>query len=160
MLDELRKMFVENRLKDEAIHAFVLSEIERGVRRDGLWAKALSQSGFNENETKARYIRLRVQSVKDELLLMHNSTKTNSVPKDSDSRVSRSERPKNTDYSTARATYVNEEMETLSIEPETTKKYLCRNCGRYGQMVEKNGGLLSKKTKLSCPVCGNTGPIS
>jgi hypothetical protein len=50
MLDDLKRLLVERRLKDEATYAPVLNEIEGGYRRDGLWEKALADStieGFN-----------------------------------------------------------------------------------------------------------------
>lgn len=57
---------IVNRLVEEKIYEQVLHEIESGLRRDGLWAKALQKSRGNEQEAKALYIEYRVQSVKDE----------------------------------------------------------------------------------------------
>ena len=52
---------------DELLHAAVLREMERGERRDGLWAQALSASNFDKNKATAKYIELRVQSMKDDM---------------------------------------------------------------------------------------------
>ena len=52
---------------DELLHAAVLREMERGERRDGLWAQALSASYLDKNKATAKYIELRVQSMKDDM---------------------------------------------------------------------------------------------
>ena len=57
---------IVNRLVEEKIYEQVLREIESGLRRDGLWAKALQKGRGNEQEAKALYIEYRVQSIKDE----------------------------------------------------------------------------------------------
>lgn len=61
-----KKTAIVNRLVEEKIYEQVLREIESGLRRDGLWAKALQESRGNEQEAKALYIKFRVQSIKDE----------------------------------------------------------------------------------------------
>ena len=67
LLDDIRLNQATTRITDEAIHAEVLREIEAGIRRDGLWAKALAESNGSEHNSKAKYITLRVQAFKDEL---------------------------------------------------------------------------------------------
>lgn len=57
---------VAARLQDEQLYEVVGSELEEGVRKNGLWTKAISQSGGDENKAQAIYIKLRVQSLKDE----------------------------------------------------------------------------------------------
>ena len=57
------------RLADEALYAEALREIESGVRRDGIWARALSECTMDQAKAAARYIELRVQAMKDELTL-------------------------------------------------------------------------------------------
>ncbi len=57
----------ESRLFEEKIYAQVLEELREGVRRDGLWAKAISDSGAQEEMAKSLYIRYRVQSIIDEI---------------------------------------------------------------------------------------------
>ena len=54
------------RLKDEKIYNQVLSEIESNDYRKGLLAKALSEAKGNEEKSRAIYIKLRYQSIKDE----------------------------------------------------------------------------------------------
>jgi hypothetical protein len=67
LVDEIRLQGVTTRITEEILYAEVLREIESGIRRDGLWAKALSQSNMQQDAAKARYIKLRVQSLKDEV---------------------------------------------------------------------------------------------
>jgi hypothetical protein len=54
------------RFKDEKIYSQVLSEIESNDYRKGLLAKALSEASGNEEKSRAIYIKLRYQSIKDE----------------------------------------------------------------------------------------------
>ncbi len=50
-------------MDDERFYEEVVAELGRGVRRDGLWAKALAQSLGDENITKALYLKLRVEQL-------------------------------------------------------------------------------------------------
>ena len=66
LIDEIRQKGAEGRLTEEVLYAEVLREMEAGIRRDGLWAKAFSEAGGEEAPSKARYIKLRVQALRDE----------------------------------------------------------------------------------------------
>mgnify|MGYP006137877707 FL=1 len=55
------------RLQEEMLYEVVAEEMENKVRRPGLWAKAFAMSNGNENAAKAKYILLRVQSLRDEI---------------------------------------------------------------------------------------------
>jgi uncharacterized protein (UPF0371 family) len=57
------------RLTDEALHEEALREVESGIRRDGLWAKALSQAKMRESDVQSLYLEFRVQALRDELQL-------------------------------------------------------------------------------------------
>lgn len=67
ILDDLKKKGAQSRLIEESLYAEVLREVESGYRRDGLWAKALSEAEFDEAKAKSLYIKHRVQALKDEL---------------------------------------------------------------------------------------------
>lgn len=73
LLDDIRLKGASYRLTEEAIFAEVVREIEAGVRRDGLWAKAFAENPESESKAKSQYIRLRVQTLKDELALARAS---------------------------------------------------------------------------------------
>jgi hypothetical protein len=72
-IDDFFKSNAENRLSEEVIYAEVLREIEAGVRRDGLWAKAIANASGNDGTTRSEYIKLRVQSLKDEIGIYERS---------------------------------------------------------------------------------------
>src|SRR5262245_22001679 len=52
---------------DEPLYEVVAGELARGEVRQGLWVKALASSDYEERKAKAVYIRLRVNSLKQEL---------------------------------------------------------------------------------------------
>lgn len=62
---KLRK--ATDRLVEEQLYAEVLNELQYGVKREGLWVKAIAKSGGNEDQAKSLYIEFRVQSMKDDL---------------------------------------------------------------------------------------------
>ena len=57
------------RLAEEKIYEKVYEEVASGVKREGLWFKALSESGGEETKAKALYVKLRVRSLIDELIV-------------------------------------------------------------------------------------------
>ena len=76
MFESLKKKTVEKLIEEalyreteEQLFANVVKEIEAGVRRDGLWAKALISAEGDEAKAKIEYIQLRVQSIVDEEML-------------------------------------------------------------------------------------------
>jgi hypothetical protein len=50
----------------ELLHAMVMREMQQGIRRDGLWAQALAESGADPQKAQAIYIRLRVATLQQE----------------------------------------------------------------------------------------------
>jgi hypothetical protein len=62
-----RKQREERRI-GEALHQAVAEEMKNGIRHEGLWVKAYSEFGGDENAAKARYIELRVISLTDEIV--------------------------------------------------------------------------------------------
>lgn len=70
IVDEIRRRGATYRLTEEALYAEALRECEAGIRRDGLWAKALAKSGMRQGEAQAYYLKLRVQSLRDEINLV------------------------------------------------------------------------------------------
>ena len=67
LFDDIRAKGAALRITEEILYAEVFREVESGVRRDGIWAKALSESEMQEGPAKAKYIKLRVQALKDEV---------------------------------------------------------------------------------------------
>ena len=62
------------RLTDESLYAQAFDELNQGIRRDGLWAKALANAEGNETKARGLYLQYRVQSYKDEAALLEQST--------------------------------------------------------------------------------------
>jgi DNA-directed RNA polymerase subunit M/transcription elongation factor TFIIS len=123
ILDELKKKDAKSRLTEEVLYAEVLREVEGGVRRDGLWAKALSETDFDEAKAKSLYIKLRVQSLKDELTVARESGRQEE------------ERIRQEDE---RQKQIRKNYETRQVPLETTKNdksLTCNSCGHYGQMI-------------------------
>jgi hypothetical protein len=64
-----------DRLIEEEAYAVAVREIESGQRRDGIWGKAISETG-SEAEAKRRYIKLRVQALVDEAVVRKTFNET------------------------------------------------------------------------------------
>lgn len=78
------------RLTEEAIYAEAFRELESGQRRDGIWAKAMADSDMDHGKAGGKYIKLRVQSLKDEITVfmaelnrVAAESQTNSFPQSS-----------------------------------------------------------------------------
>lgn len=65
-LSNTQDRLVVGRKVEEQLYSQALNELESGVRRDGLWAKALAASEGDDARAKAQYISLVVQALKDE----------------------------------------------------------------------------------------------
>ena len=57
---------IEARQFEEKVYEAVAKELESGVRREGLWLKAIADAEGDEAKAKARYIRYRAQAMLDE----------------------------------------------------------------------------------------------
>lgn len=69
LLDLLRRQTIAGRVEEEALYEAVVQELANGIKRDGLWAQAFAESDGRQDSTKARYLKLRVQALRDELTL-------------------------------------------------------------------------------------------
>ena len=67
IFDKFKKLNVAHRKTDEALYSAVAQEMEDGVRHNGLWLKALEQAEGNKEKQIAEYIKLRAQSLKDDI---------------------------------------------------------------------------------------------
>mgnify|MGYP001336404930 CR=1 FL=1 len=63
------------RQQEERLYKIILVEMEAGIRRDGLWGKALTKANFDEKDAKAIYVKLRMQSLIDEELIAERLAK-------------------------------------------------------------------------------------
>ncbi|NWO06818.1 MAG: ankyrin repeat domain-containing protein [Alteromonadaceae bacterium] len=76
MFDKFRKMNIAHRKTDEALYSVVAKEMGSGVRNNGLWLKALEKAGGNKDKQVAEYIKLRVQSLKDDASILSEFSET------------------------------------------------------------------------------------
>mgnify|MGYP001197772023 FL=1 len=58
-----------NRLAEEQLYVKVSEELSTGRTREGIWFKALAESEGDITKAKALYVKYRVQSLKDELVI-------------------------------------------------------------------------------------------
>jgi len=86
MSKKIRVSKAAKRLREEAIYKYVLDEISTGVRRDGLWAKAMADANGNEGVAKSNYIKLRVQSILDDATILKTGIDDGDTPEESDNR--------------------------------------------------------------------------
>ena len=77
IFDKFKKLNVAHRKTDEALYSAVAQEMEDGVRHNGLWLKALEQAEGNKEKQIAEYIKLRVQSLKDDISIYSDSGDSN-----------------------------------------------------------------------------------
>lgn len=67
LFSKLNRIAADTRRAEEALYAMALEELSNEEIRPGLWAKAFADSEGDENRTRATYLKLRVQQIKDEL---------------------------------------------------------------------------------------------
>lgn len=66
ILDAFKGVLGNSNISDEQYYEAVARELSQGGMRPGLWTKALASCEYDEQRAKARYIQLRVESLKAE----------------------------------------------------------------------------------------------
>jgi len=66
MFKKIKSKFAIGRLSEELLYEKVLSEEKSGIKRPGIWGKALADSNGAEDMAYSLYLKYRVQSLKDE----------------------------------------------------------------------------------------------
>jgi ankyrin repeat protein len=67
MFSTFRKKVLVSRKTEEAFYSAVAQEMESGIKHDGLWLKALQIAEGNKEKQVAEYVKLRVQSLRDDI---------------------------------------------------------------------------------------------
>jgi hypothetical protein len=57
-------------LSSDMVRSLVLRELEDGVRHDGLWLQAMSESKLDQSKAKLRYVELRMASMQSDVKKM------------------------------------------------------------------------------------------
>lgn len=73
IFDKLKEITIAQRKSDEALYSIVAQEMEDGIRHQGLWLKALGKADGNKEKQISEYIKLRVQSLKDDVSILSDS---------------------------------------------------------------------------------------
>lgn len=76
----LKDRAVLERKIDEAAHEAALQEFRNGAVRSGLMAKAVIETGGDEGKAKPVYLRLLVESIKDDMYIAHQITQPKGDP--------------------------------------------------------------------------------
>lgn len=122
--DSLKNNAAKSRLTEEMIYEQVSEELKNGIRREGLWTKAVAESNGNDDVAKSIYIKLRFQSIVDEVTVVSNA---------------KSEQEKASSH--LHQNNLNSEDKTVkktSSSSEVTEKTLvCLSCNREGKMYIK-----------------------
>jgi len=77
IVDAVRLRGAALRVDEEMLYAEALREMEDGLRRDGLWAKALVECNMRQSDAQASYLKLRVQSLRDEIEIVLDQLRRN-----------------------------------------------------------------------------------
>ncbi len=115
-----------SRLTEEKIYAQVAEEIQTGILRNGLWAKAIAEAELNEEKAKAIYIKLRVQSIIDEANINHAEKIEQKEYSNQKTAVDRDRKQTKKEID-----YWKESIGT------TDRELTCLNCNRTGKMLIK-----------------------
>lgn len=67
LLEFLKNRTFETSKREELLYEFVATELETGSLSKGLWTKALAETGFDDAQARALYIKMRVASLQAEL---------------------------------------------------------------------------------------------
>jgi hypothetical protein len=104
LFQRFQKMAAANRKDEEALYAMALQELSSEDIRPGLWAKAFADSEGDENRTRATYLKLRVQQIKDELAALDRALHTvNEEWGDADSARNTAESPVGSQHASSTA---------------------------------------------------------
>lgn len=67
IFETIKRKIGSDSTSDELLYLRVMRELEAGYKRDGLWVKALAETDGDTDKAHAKYIRLRVLSIKEEI---------------------------------------------------------------------------------------------
>jgi hypothetical protein len=89
--DKYKQQSALNRMQEERLYAFVSEELQGGNTRPGIYAQALVEAEGDEKKAAAAYIKLRVQSLKDEFTIQQL---IDEIYRQEESHISETQHPK------------------------------------------------------------------
>jgi hypothetical protein len=126
MFEKFKTNQAISRLTEEKIYEQVAEEIQNGIRKNGLWAKAIAEAELNDEKAKAIYIKLRVQSIIDEINLSKSVENERKEYENKKTSTGRKNIP------------TKREIDYSKDSIGTTERELtCLNCNRIGKMLIK-----------------------
>ena len=67
IFDTVKKTTIDSRRREEIFYGVALDEVENNEIRKGLYAKALAKADGNKEKADGIYLKLRVQSIMDDI---------------------------------------------------------------------------------------------
>lgn len=119
LFDMFKRNAISNRYNDEKLYEIVLQEIENDQVRPGLWGKAFAESNGDLPVAKSLYMKLRVQSIIDDI----------EIERCQQAELERQERLRS--QMLAAATYCtscDNQMLRLYFRGQPTNDYQCNRC--------------------------------
>ena len=98
------KLSIFQRQHETKLFEFVMDEIANNKRQKGLWGQAIVKSNGDEKKAEAEYIKLRVESLKDELEVIKQNEHEEAVIKEeinkkySEKQKQKQDKPKNKEF--------------------------------------------------------------
>ena len=80
LFHKFKSKAVINRKHEEKLYALVASEMIEGIRNAALWLKALEAANGNSEKQISEYIKLRVQSLKNDIHIVNNISVEEPIP--------------------------------------------------------------------------------
>ena len=111
ILDKLREAKIQGRLQESLYYEIVANELEKGQMDKGLHTQAFAEADGNENKAKALYIKLRVESLKDELYIHEKEHKKKKSTEDQNKYKKPENSFRNTASPSENTTFRSEELE-------------------------------------------------
>ena len=78
-IDNFKSKFIAQRKSEESLYSIVANEMANGIRNEALWLKALELAKGSNDRQISEYIKLRVQSLKDDIHIVNNFSEKQSL---------------------------------------------------------------------------------
>ena len=63
----------KSRAQEASLYELVANELEHGLGDKGIWAKSIAECDGDESKAKAKYLKLRVQALRDEIAILDDA---------------------------------------------------------------------------------------
>ena len=118
------KLSIFQRQHETKLFEFVMDEIANNKRQKGLWGQAIVKSNGDEKKAEAEYIKLRVESLKDELEIQKQEETEKAILKEELKKLSEEEKKKKAETKAQEEQRIKIEKEHTVIESLTIKYLL------------------------------------